>query len=390
MIPRFLLLFLITLVSTGAGFCADSPQETEEKLRKIQNEIAEVRSLLEKKRGEQGKLQAELRKQDKAIARVSKAIKGLDRKLDSLNKTLSSKRKEKAQQLAVLEKHQQGLSELAVSAYRMGEQQTLKLILNQDDPALMGRMLAYQRYISQARARKINSINLALADLREIEREINQKTLELNASKKEKQKQRKKLVKTKKQRKQTLARLSREIRRKGKALDSLLEDEEQLQALIASLNEALSDIPDQLSSQDKFVNLKGKLSWPVRGEVLHQFGQSRTGTQGKLRWNGVTIRTANGTPINAIARGRVAFADWMRGLGLLVILDHGDGYLSLYGHNEALYVAPGDWVEYGDIIGTVGNSGGLQESGLYFEIRSNSKPVNPNKWCKGKLNVAGL
>ncbi len=390
MIPRFLLLFLITLVSTGAGFCADSPQETEEKLRKIQNEIAEVRSLLEKKRGEQGKLQAELRKQDKAIARVSKAIKGLDRKLDSLNKTLSSKRKEKAQQLAVLEKHQQGLSELAVSAYRMGEQQTLKLILNQDDPALMGRMLAYQRYISQARARKINSINLALADLREIEREINQKTLELNASKKEKQKQRKTLVKTKKQRKQTLARLSREIRRKGKALDSLLEDEEQLQALIASLNEALSDIPDQLSSQDKFVNLKGKLSWPVRGEVLHQFGQSRTGTQGKLRWNGVTIRTANGTPINAIARGRVAFADWMRGLGLLVILDHGDGYLSLYGHNEALYVAPGDWVEYGDIIGTVGNSGGLQESGLYFEIRSNSKPVNPNKWCKGKLNVAGL
>jgi septal ring factor EnvC (AmiA/AmiB activator) len=390
LIQRILLLLLVTLVSIGTGFCADSPQETEEKLRKIQSEISEVRSLLEKKRGEQGKLQAQLRRQDKAIARVSKAIKRLDRKLDDLNKTLSSKRKEKAHQLAILQQHQKGLAELAVAAYRMGEQQTLKLILNQDDPALMGRMLAYHRYIGQARARQIKSINLALADLREIEREINQKSRELKASKSEKQKQKNELVKTKKERKQTLASLSKEIRRKGKALDSLLEDEEQLQALIASLNEALSDIPDQLSAQDKFAQLKGKLSWPVRGEVVHQFGQSRKGTQGKLRWNGVTIRTANGTPINAIARGRVAFADWMRGIGLLVILDHGDGYLSLYGHNEVLYVAPGDWVEYGDIIGTVGNSGGLQESGLYFEIRSNSKPVNPNKWCKGKLNVAGL
>jgi septal ring factor EnvC (AmiA/AmiB activator) len=259
LIQRILLLLLITLVSIGTGFCADSPQETAEKLRKIQSEISEVRSLLEKKRGEQGKLQAQLRRQDKAIARVSKAIKRLDRKLDDLNKTLLSKRKEKAHQLAILQQHQKGLAELAVAAYRMGEQQTLKLILNQDDPALMGRMLAYHRYIGQARARQINSINLALADLREIEREINQKSRELKASKNEKQKQKNELVKTKKERKQTLAMLSKEIRRKGKALDSLLEDEEQLQALIASLNQALSDIP---TSSAPRINL------PTQGQAV--------------------------------------------------------------------------------------------------------------------------
>lgn len=390
MLQRFLLsIFLLFSLSLSA-FADPDAEEAEKRLKKIQNEISELRDLLEEKRGEQGKLQAELRTQEKRINKVSKELRDIDNKLDTLQTTLAKKRKQKQKQLNVLEKHQKALEKLALNAYMMGHQEPIKLFLNQDDPALVGRTLAYYQYFNRERLERINDINLALKDLRETERVIAAKTADLEATRAQKEASRNKLIKARKERKNVLARLSREIRKKGKSLDNLLEDEENLQNLISSINEALSDIPPSLDEGTPFPKMKGKLPWPVKGSVSNQFGKQRAGTQGKLRWNGVNISASRGKAVFSIARGRVAYADWMKGLGLLVIIDHGDGYMTLYGHNESLYVAPGGWVSQGDIIGTVGDSGGSNQPSLYFEIRHNRKPVNPGKWCNGQFDLAAL
>jgi septal ring factor EnvC (AmiA/AmiB activator) len=384
-----LFISLLLLISLDALADPDA-EKAEKRLKQIQTEISELRSILEEKRGEQGQLQKELRTQEKRINKVSKELRAIDSKLTGLQKTLAKKRKQKEKQLKILEKHQNALAQLAQSAYKMGSQEPLKLFLNQDNPALVGRTLAYYQYFNKARLERITEINLALKDLREIEQEIAVKTRDLQATRSRKEESRQQLVKARKERKRVLARLSREIRKKGKTLDNLLEDEESLQNLISSINEALSDIPPSLDEGTPFPQLKGKLSWPVKGTVQNQFGQKRDGTQGKLRWNGVNINASRGKAVLSVARGRVAYADWMKGMGLLVIIDHGDGYMTLYGHNESLYVAPGGWVSEGDIIGTVGDSGGTTKPGLYFEIRHNRKPVNPGKWCHGQFDVAGL
>ena len=390
MLPRFLLSIFLLLGLSLSAIADPDAEKAEKRLKKIQNEISELRDLLEEKRGEQGKLQAELRTQEKRINKVSKELRDIDNKLITLQTTLAKKRKQKEKQLNVLEKHQKALEKLALNAYMMGHQEPIKLFLNQDDPALVGRTLAYYQYFNRERLERINDINLALKDLRETERVIAAKTADLEATRAQKEKSRNTLVKARKERKNVLARLSREIRKKGKSLDNLLEDEENLQNLISSINEALSDIPPSLDEGVPFPKMKGKLPWPVNGSVSNQFGQKRAGTQGKLRWNGVNISPSRGKAVFSIARGRVAYADWMKGLGLLVIIDHGDGYMSLYGHNESLYVAPGGWVSKGDIIGTVGDRGGSNQPSLYFEIRHNRKPVNPGKWCNGQFDLAAL
>jgi len=377
---RFIFICLMVTLSS-ATLAAPSAEEAQAKLKKIQAEIESLRQILETKHGEQGRLQARLRKQEKQIARVSRGIGRINKDLDALEARLAKKRREKRQQLQVLDQHKAALAQETRSAYKLGGQEPVKLMLNQEDPALVGRTFAYYQYFTRARLEQIEIIDSALTDLRAIEHDIGIQTRDLQKKKDQKEKAKAQLVAAREERQKVLDKLTREIRKQGKALDTLLEDEASLRSLITSINEALSDIPSQLDSGKPFAQLKGSLAWPVKGTLDSKFGQIRDGTQGKLRWNGVQINTHTGNSVYAVARGRVAFADWMRGFGLLVIIDHGDGYMTLYGHNEALYVAAGDWVGRGDIISTVGDSGGSRHSGLYFEIRHNSKPVNPSRWC---------
>ena len=146
-----------------------------------------------------------------------------------------------------------------------------------------------------------------------------------------------------------------------------------------SLGELLADIPQSPSDARPFKQQKGKLPWPTSGPFLATFGEPRK--QGGLTWNGVLISAKHGTPVRAISHGRVAFADWLQGFGFITIIDHGEGYMSLYGHNETLVKQAGDWVDAGEVIATSGDSGGQPMPGVYFEIRSRGKPVNPSRWC---------
>jgi septal ring factor EnvC (AmiA/AmiB activator) len=170
--------------------------------------------------------------------------------------------------------------------------------------------------------------------------------------------------------------LRRKIADEGKEVDRLAAQENDLTRLIAELSSILSDYP--ITSEEPFSTHKGRLTWPVAGTLLHEFGQPRVG--GSVKWNGVVLAAPRGREVRAVYHGRVAFADWLAGMGLLVIVDHGEGYMSLYGYNETILKNTGDWVAPGDVIATVGDSGGQSQSGLYFELRNGTKPENPRRW----------
>ena len=173
-----------------------------------------------------------------------------------------------------------------------------------------------------------------------------------------------------------LATLKARLAEDGAEIERLAAQEADLSRLIAELTSILSDYP--ITSDQPFASLKGKLTWPVAGQLLHDFGQPRA--NGRLKWNGVVLAASRGREVRAVYHGRVIFADWLDGMGLLVIVDHGGGYLTLYGHNETTMKSAGDWVAPGDVIATVGASGGQPRASLYFEIRRNARPVDPGAW----------
>ena len=188
------------------------------------------------------------------------------------------------------------------------------------------------------------------------------------------------------QRKRLLAELGNKIQNQENTLSSLESSRGRIENLLKSLGELLADIPSNPSENQPFVAQKGKLPWPAKTSFLSKFGQSKN--QGDLKWNGVLLKADFGTPIKVISHGRVAFSDWLQGFGFITIIDHGDGYMSLYGNCESLFKQTGDWVSAGDVIATAGDSGGQPQSGIYFEIRSRGKPVNPAKWCTSKATHA--
>jgi len=263
----------------------------------------------------------------------------------------------------------------------MGRQQQVKLLLNQEQPSAIGRALVYFGYLSRARLAQIEVMRMTLQQLRDLEQSVGEKTQQLNELRIRHEDESARLRQQKGAREQLLAEVTRELASRGGELKRLRNDEQQLQELVASLQEVLADVPAAAGEQRPFKTMKGKLSWPARGELARSYG-SRRGNTG-LKWQGVLIAAPEGGKVRAISQGRVAFADWMRGFGLLLIIDHGDGYMSLYGQNQALYKEVGEWVDTGEVVATLGASGGQTKAGLYFELRHKGRPINPLGWCAG-------
>ncbi|MFQ5644980.1 MAG: murein hydrolase activator EnvC family protein, partial [Thiogranum sp.] len=289
--------------------------------------------------------------------------------------------RKKTQSLALQEQRRQIASE-ARATYAMGRQQQVKLLLNQEQPAAVGRMLTYFGYLSRARMAQIDAIHAMMDELHATETSIQDTTRALTELRGRQQLASQRLREKKQKREQVLAQVKRELESQNNELQRLRSDEKRLQKLLASLREMLADIPLDASQQQPFRSLRGKLHWPARGRLVTRFG-SRRGSSG-LTWQGVMISAPEGTSVRAVSQGRVAFADWMRGFGLLLIVDHGDGYMSLYGHNQALYKEVGEWVDTGEMVATLGASGGQTRPGLYFELRHKGRPINPLRWCAGK------
>ncbi len=372
-----------------ASFClADvgSDIDNSDKLEQLRKQIQTLRSELNSDQERKQDLQSQLRNTETRIGKVAALLKGLKRQLRRQKRDLKKLQKRRKKLRASLQIQRVNLAQQIRAAYVIGQQEYIKILLNQQDPAAVTRTLTYYDYFHRARLERIQSIDTKLADLLTVEQKIGRKTAKLEKNRAEQSSEKSRLEKNRGQRSEVLAKLNQQMKTKGKRLSLMLEDQRRLQRLLNRLaDEPFDPTPRLLTEQGErkaFALLRGKLAWPSRGRLTNRYGSRRK--VGRLKWQGLMIKAPEGTDVSAISHGRVAFSDWLRGFGLLTIIDHGDGYMSLYGGNQSLYKEVGDWVEAGEVIASVGNSGGNKDTALYFEIRHKGKPTNPLKWCRNK------
>ncbi|MEX2258873.1 MAG: peptidoglycan DD-metalloendopeptidase family protein [Woeseia sp.] len=376
-----LIAVLATIVMLLAGVAAAAQDSgvarvREQELEEVRAKISELKRTMDRRAAERDRVTAELQAAEVEISETRLRLKELERQ-----QAWSERRKtELDEQLARLEaelsEETEQLARQVRAAYTSGSQERLKLLLNQQDPATLGRVMAYYRYLSDYRGQNIAEVTSHIEQAAVLRAEVAAEEARLTRLARERYDELTELNNGQEKRRTLLASLKVRLAEEGSELERLAAQEQDLARLIQELTSILSDYP--ITSEEPFSNLKGRLTWPVAGNLLHDFGQPRAGA--RLTWNGVVLSAPRGREVRTIYHGRVVFADWLAGLGMLVIIDHGEGYMSLYGYNESILTNTGDWVAPGDVIATVGDSGGQSEASLYFEIRSGAKPVNPRGW----------
>ena len=358
---------------------ADDSRQQAKQLEQIKGEISQLSSRLDKDKRARKLLLEELARSEREIGRLGRFIHHLQTSIEGLDQELNTLAAEKTQQQQSLAVHKEKLRSLVLSAYATGRQERLKLFLNQQDPVLMNRVLTYYDFFNRERIKHIEKGNHLIAQIRLTEQQIAEKKQALDESYLEKNRQLEAMQQAKKTRAHLVAKLDSDIKGKSESLQQLKENAQNLQKLLADIQRQ-QQLKQQKRKQ-KFVALKGRLPWPSKGYLSKFFGSPKVGG---VTWDGVLITAPEGREVKAIHHGRVAYSDWLRGYGLLMIIDHGDGYMTLYGHNQSLFKEVGEWVDAGEPIALVGNSGGQKNPGLYFSIRKAGKPTDPRKWCSRK------
>lgn len=374
---KILIFFLLGIMNVLAvELTITNPKE---QLRQLELRIQKLQAQMHDTRTRYGQLQHHLQNSEEDIGVVARRLETLHSALTDKQYTLTHL---KNQQLALkdqLDAQRQVLAQQIRAAYITGHQNYLKLWLNQEDPFAIGRMLTYYDYFNRTQAHQIANIKATLIDLTELEKTIGSEQTDLNKLVTNQTRKKQELELNYDERQKILARLANTLENQDEELKRLQEDKRQLEALLGTLGNALKNVPKPDGQYKIFAKLKGQLPYPVQGKVIHRFGERLVN---HLRWQGIFIATTSGKKVHVIAAGRVVFAQWFRHLGLLVIVDHGEGYMSLYAHNQSLYTKTGDWVKANDTIASVGNSGGRSQSALYFEIRHQGVPQPPRKWLR--------
>lgn len=372
-----LFLALLPVISAQAEQSV-SQVEIEARLKALEQEISNYKETLDSTQGQKSEIEATLERNEQGINKLINEIDTIEKEWDTTNDKVSSLTEKQKELLTVKSEQQYYIEQQVRAAYEIGSQEYLKVLLNQEDPNEIARMLAYYDYFNQARSRQIESYNLTLLDLDRVTQELAEETVVLESQRRALGAQQKSLANVQKEKQMTLKALINQISTTGSALLKLEQDRGRLEQLLDKLEESLANLDAPRNAQP-FAGMQGKLLLPVEGRISHRFGNHKN--QGKLRWHGIFIDAAEGESVYAVHYGRVVFSDWLRGFGLLMIISHGEGYMSLYGHNQALFRETGDWVSAGEVIAAVGDSGGQDKTGLYFEIRIDGKPNNPQNWC---------
>jgi septal ring factor EnvC (AmiA/AmiB activator) len=348
----------------------------ESKLGEVLQEIGRLTAQLEASRTEHRKEQDALRQLDLQIQQVNRDLRALEARRLGHEEELAELEVQRGKYLAGLRQRMDRLAEQLQAAYRSRRQSKMKLVLNQDDPRLLGRMLAYYEYFNHAQVQQISLLREALTRLEVMQQSIDRELERLASLTSEQRALLGHLNGQRQERESLLAELDRQLGNDESRLQELERNRRDLETLIERLTDVLADIPADLGSRVGVEQQKGRLPMPVAGPVKNAYGQSR---DGGLSWQGWLIGTEPGTEVSAVAYGRIAFADWLRGYGLLIIIDHGHGFMSLYGHNESLLLEVGAWVEPGEAISVVGANPG-SDQGLYFELRRGGKAIDPAGW----------
>jgi septal ring factor EnvC (AmiA/AmiB activator) len=371
---------ICALLAYSGAIAADDRASKQKELDMLKTRIEKLRSTIEIKEKSRSSNQTRLRLIESKIGELAGEIRATNNQLKASRKVLRNLTSEQAKIEQRIEQHNKLLAQQLYAAYTVGPQERVKLLFSQQNAAQMQRNLVYYQYLNRQRLDLIETARQNQLELERNELETRQAKVDLERILEQQQKQKASLTRDRNQRQNILGALEKELKKQGKDLSRLEANARHLGELIESLSDILADVPDQRPEQQKFAKLRGKLAWPAKGEVANLYGNLKPPSN--LRWQGVIIRAPMGNNVRAVSHGRVAFADWLRGMGNLIIIDHGDGYLSLYGHNQSLFKTTGDWVEPGEIIASVGNSGGQKKAGVYFEIRKRGQPQNPGRWCK--------
>ena len=376
---RALLISLLLLVTTESSAWQSASQETaaetQARIDAIARELERRSAAMQQRARELSATEKQVQQLDQRIAAVASQLAELATSLQRTNQRIDQLQQQQRQLIAEQKQQQQWLAKQVDMAYRIGEHDLLKLILNQEEPAEIERLHGYYGYFNRARLQKLDELKATQAELEEVTAQVASEQQQLAQQKQQQEQQQQRLEQEKSEQQKLVRQLAQEQRQDQSRVAQLEQDQRELENVLAAIIAALRDEP-QL---DGLRQLKGKMSWPTQGNVQRIFGRSRSGG---VKWKGILIDAAEGTPVKAIADGRVIYANWMRGFGLLLVLDHGDGYMSLYGHNQTLLPNVGEVVRRGEEIARVGQSGGRESPALYFEIRLKGDPVNPTQWVR--------
>jgi septal ring factor EnvC (AmiA/AmiB activator) len=412
----FRLLALILLACLLTPAFADEKAATQKQLEAARSDVAELKKLLEKLQQDKSGVQKDLRKTETEMGELEKQVKELQKNLKDGEEEIQRLDQEKKKLHDARLEQQRLIGIQARAAYQSGRQEYLKLLLNQQNPEKFSRTLTYYDYLSEARMEQLATFNETLRQLANVEQEIVNQQNQLLEHKSALDARVERLAQARKERQLALAKLNQEYSARDRKLKARQQEQAQLarvlktieatlarqareaeqarqRALIAAREQQRSStaaasnpgsgplVSSGSTYGGPFAQARGKLPWPVDGRLVARYGTPR-GTDARTKWDGVLIGASAGSQVRAVHGGRVVFADWLRGAGLLVILDHGNGYLSLYGHNQSLLRDAGDVVNAGEPIATVGTSGGQDTPALYFAIRQQGRPSDPAQWCR--------
>lgn len=372
---RYLLLCLGLALFTPA--LADDAADYEARLKELQNNIQQLQRELKSAQGTRDELREQLEESESEIGELLNNIERIEKQLEEQEDNLQGLRQERSELQSARQAQQQEVSHQVQAAYQLGRQSQMKLLLNQEEPERVSRILRYYDYLLEARNDKIQTYLATLQRLDQIEPEIAAETRALERNRSALSERHERLNQSQQERRQTLAAINNRITSADQELTQMQSDRERLEKLLQEMTSTIANIP--LPGDDRpFSSRRGRLPWPTDGQVQHRFGSSQFAE--KLQWNGITIRAPTGQAVFAVHHGRVVFSDYFRGHGLLLIVDHGEGYMTLYAHNQTLLKDTGEWVSAGERIASVGNTGGRSTAGLYFEIRHNGRPTDPAAW----------
>ena len=353
--------------------------QAKQKLDQVRNEIHRISDEQKAASAQKNEVSNALRDQELKVAAAAKELRVADQKLSAQQGKLDQLLAQRDALDAKLKDQRAGLAALLRSAYAMGRGEELKLLLAQEHIDTIGRMLQYYRYFEHARVGEIQALLKDLDALAQVQRAIETETAELTHARDTRAAEQQRLEAERSERARVLGELDATLKDRQARLAALGKDEKSLVDLLEKLRDIFADIPKQIAGAEPFALLRGHLAWPVHGKLVSLSG---TGDEGERESHGVLIAAPGGSEVHAVSHGRVVFADWLRGFGLLLIVDHSDGYLSLYGYNESLLKEVGDWVDAGEVVATSGVSGGRNTPGLYFELRFQGKAVDPKAWLR--------
>lgn len=361
---------------------ASEKAPSRQDLQKIQTNIEKQLRKLDKKNSERDKLNKGLRAVENRQATIATRIKKLNSDILKLKRTLLEKQSQQASFQEQLQTQTEQIQAILFSTYRLGRESRIKLFLNLENVNKLSRTLTFANYIGEAHRKEIEAFKKTLKELETIKMAIEQDQRNLANQQQSLVKEQATLDQTAEERKALIARINREINHQEKHIQSLKADQKRLVALFDAMQASLTADPKLNAGKHPFSKTKRLLPPPAKGRLVKRFGKRVDNTP--LTWQGISFLGETGEAVEAVHYGRVVFSGWFRGKGLLLIIDHGEGYMTLYAHNQTLLFETGDWVQKHDIIATIGNSGGLDHSELYFEIRHHGEALNPLHWLRSK------